>query len=63
MCVSVYGGCVCINRNVSVWPVLGICLAMVDGLVCAPVNVNTVLFIWSVLACVVHVHVCLAGTV
>ena len=39
------------------WPMLGICLAMVDGLVCVPVNVSTVLFIWPVLACVL----CLAG--
>ena len=42
-----------LNRNVSVWPMLGICVTMVDGLVCVPVNVNTVLFIWQVLACVV----------
>ena len=45
------------GRSLSVWPVLGICVAMVDGLVCVSVNVNTVLFIWPMLACVV----CLAG--
>ena len=72
--------------SLYLWPVFGICLAMVDGLVCVftftvsvslfvacvgycschggwacvcvPVNVNTVLFIWLVLACVVR----LAGT-
>ena len=32
--------------SLSVWPMLGICLAMVDGLVCVcvPMAVNTVLF-------------------
>ena len=56
--------CSYMNGNVSfcvAYSMLGICLAMVDGLVCAcvcvPMAVNTVLFIWLVLACVV----CLAG--
>ena len=61
MYVRVYCGCVYVsydmNTNLSVWPMLGICLAMVDGFVCVPVDVNTVLFIWPVLAGVA----CLAG--
>ena len=34
------------GMSLSVWPMLGICLAMVDGLVCVcvPMAVNTVLF-------------------
>ena len=41
------------GMSLSMWPKLGICLAIVDGLVCVPVNVNTELFIWPVLTCVV----------
>ena len=62
MWVGVYGSC-CMNGDVS------FCVACVRYLcchggwacVCVLVNVNTVLFIWPVLACVYLASVGLAG--
>ena len=45
------------GMSLSMWGMLGIRVAIVDKLVCGPVNVNTVLFIWPMLACVVGLAV------